>query len=126
MDEITDILRIYIFDMDGNICENIPNEHPERFYYARPMVGAKEVINELYEKGNIIVVWTARPEGRVTKEWFKRYGIKIHGLFFNKPRITKTHREYVFVDNNPVRGITNKDGKWNKFSIKNAKVMILE
>tara|TARA_R110001592_G_scaffold317726_1_gene594642 strand:- start:705 stop:998 length:294 start_codon:yes stop_codon:yes gene_type:complete len=58
---------------------------------SKPISDRIEVINSLYDKGNRIVYWTARGSGsgkdwsEVTKEQFKRYGVKHHTLKFGKP-----------------------------------------
>jgi len=50
-----------------------------------------KAINNLYDQGNEIIYWTARGTGsgkdwsEVTKEQFKRYGVKYHTLKFSKP-----------------------------------------
>ena len=48
-------------------------------------------VDKLYDEGHTIVYWTARGSGsgkdwsEVTKEQFKRYGVKHHTLKFGKP-----------------------------------------
>jgi CMP-N,N'-diacetyllegionaminic acid synthase len=47
--------------------------------------------NKLYDKGNLIVYWTARGSAtgvdwsEVTKKQFAEWGVKHHGLKFGKP-----------------------------------------
>jgi hypothetical protein len=38
-------LKNFIIDIDGVICEDIPNEEPERMKNAKEIPGAKEQIN---------------------------------------------------------------------------------
>lgn len=58
---------------------------------AKPIPERIKKINDLYDEGNEIIYWTARGSGsgkdwsEVTKEQFKRYGVKYHTLKFGKP-----------------------------------------
>tara|TARA_A100001201_G_scaffold108700_1_gene92981 strand:- start:275 stop:577 length:303 start_codon:yes stop_codon:yes gene_type:complete len=77
---------IYI-DIDDTILET-PNMEYEK---SVPIKERIEKINKLYDKGHTIIYWTARGSGsgkdwsELTKEQFKLYGIKHHGLKFGKP-----------------------------------------
>ena len=44
----------YVLDIDGTLCENIPNEQFDRMSDAKPHHNAIETINKWYEEGNII------------------------------------------------------------------------
>lgn len=78
---------IYV-DIDETICTS-----PESRDYAlaEPIKERIDKINELYDKGNTIVYWTAR--GTVTGiDWkpvtlkqFEKWGVKCHGLMMGKP-----------------------------------------
>jgi hypothetical protein len=58
---------------------------------SKPILNRIEKMNKLYDDGHTIVYWTARGSGsgkdwsEVTKEQFKRYGVKYHTLKFEKP-----------------------------------------
>jgi len=73
-----------IIDLDGTICTE------EKTYsrsLAKPIEGAIECINNLYEAGNIIIIYSARTwmEFEMTTVWLKKYGIKYHQLILGKP-----------------------------------------
>lgn len=73
-----------IIDIDGTICTE------ERQYsrpLARPLSGAVESINRLFEEGNTIILYTARTwsEWEVTTHWLQANGVKYHQLFMGKP-----------------------------------------
>ena len=50
----------YCFDIDGTICTNTWGEYED----AEPFFDRIKIINELYEKGNHIIYFTARGMGR--------------------------------------------------------------
>lgn len=73
-----------IIDLDGTICTE------EKTYsrsLAKPLEGAVENINKLYETGNIIIIYSARTwmEFEMTTDWLNKYGIKYHQLVLGKP-----------------------------------------
>ena len=43
----------FLIDIDGTICEDIPNEEPERMAHAAIFDGALEACNRLYAQGHI-------------------------------------------------------------------------
>ncbi len=86
----------YLIDIDGTICEDIPNEQPERMLTAREFVGAKEKLNKFYDEGNIVTFFTSRTEAHRanTEAWLKEHGFKYHSIWFGKPR----GGNYIIVD----------------------------
>tara|TARA_Y100001936_G_C16056511_1_gene661396 strand:+ start:1101 stop:1409 length:309 start_codon:yes stop_codon:yes gene_type:complete len=79
--------RIYCIDIDGTICSAVDNDYSK----AKPYKDRIKQVNELYDKGNTIIYFTAR--GYVTgKNWrevtlkqFEDWGVKFHELKFGKP-----------------------------------------
>lgn len=73
-----------IIDMDGTICTEM-----RQFSrcLAEPKADAVETINELYDAGNTIIIYSARTwvEYEMTVDWLKRYGVKYHQLIMGKP-----------------------------------------
>ena len=94
--------KIWLIDIDGTICEDIPNETPELFLTAKPLPGALEKIKEL-EKIGQVWYFTARTSehAEATEKWLKDHGFPCRGVTYNKPRI-KEGEEYHWVDNRPV------------------------
>ena len=78
---------IYYVDIDHTIF----NTQGMDYENSKPIIDRIEKINNLYDEGHTIVYWTARGSGsgkdwsEVTKEQFKRYGVKHHTLKFGKP-----------------------------------------
>lgn len=90
----------YLIDIDGTICEDIPNEEPERMPGAPEIPGAKEKINAWYEHGHIITFFTSRLESHrhVTENWLAEHGFKYHEIIFEKPK----GGNYVWIDDRDV------------------------
>ena len=61
----------FLIDIDGTICEDIPNEEPERMATAGCYDGVVEQINKWYDEGHQICFFTSRLEEHrsVTEEW---------------------------------------------------------
>ncbi len=78
----------YLIDIDGTICEDVPNEEPERMLTAAIMPGTLERVNAFYDAGNIITFFTSRTEAHRanTEAWLAEHGFKYHGILFGKPR----------------------------------------
>ena len=78
---------IYCFDIDGTFCSVTPSDYPKAIPY--PEVIAR--INELYDAGHTIYIYTARGSStgkdwhEFTKEQLKSWNIKYHKLFMGKP-----------------------------------------
>ncbi len=104
-------LTNYLIDIDGVICEDIPNEERIRMKTAYEIPGAKDKINKWYAEGNIITFFTSRTdaEREVTKEWIKEHGFKYHNILFNKPRGGNYH----YIDDRNIKS-TKFKGNFNE------------
>jgi uncharacterized HAD superfamily protein len=116
--------RVFLIDIDGTVCDDIPNEKSYLFATAKPFINAKEIINKWYDEGNNIVFFTAREtkDRQVTLEWLDEHNFKYHGLIMDKPRC-KDGDEYVWIDNRKVRGVTYM-GNWGELKEVDAKIKI--
>lgn len=78
---------IYV-DIDNTICEGINNLD---YATAKPIKKAINKVNGFYDKGHIIIYWTARGTKsgidwrELTESQFKEWGVKYHELKFGKP-----------------------------------------
>jgi hypothetical protein len=81
-------IKNYLIDIDGTICEDVPNEEPERMLTCEEIPHAKEHVNKWYNEGHIITFFTSRLEAHRenTEIWLKEHGFKYHGIMFGKPR----------------------------------------
>ena len=81
-------LKNLIIDIDGVICEDVPNEEPERMVTAAEIPGSKKQVNEWFKQGHIITFFTARTEDlqKITEAWLKTHGFQYHNLICGKPR----------------------------------------
>ncbi len=103
-------VKNFLVDIDGTICDDIPNEEPERMATAQVYEDAKQRCNHWFEQGHIITFFTSRTEDHreVTEEWLKKNGFKYHGLLMGKPRGGNYH----WIDNHIVRA-TRYEGKFS-------------
>ena len=106
--------KILLCDIDGTICEDIPNEEFERMKDAKPFEDALTRLNKWYDAGDEIHFFTSRTEDMrsLTEEWLKNNGFKYHSLIMNKPRIND-NETYMWIDNKPVKAVTHK-GRWTE------------
>ena len=116
-------IKNYLIDIDGTICEDIPNEEPERMVHALLFPDALETVNDWYEQGHIITFFTSRLEEhrQVTEEWLKKHGFKFHGMMMGKPRGGNYH----WIDNHIVRA-TRYEGKFTQLIDKNVNIQVFE
>ena len=82
------MVKNYLIDIDGTICDDIPNETPELFLTAKVYPDALERLNKWHDEGHIITFFTARTESHrtVTGVWLDMNGFKYQGLIMGKPR----------------------------------------
>lgn len=106
---LSEEVKNYLIDIDGTICDDVPNEEPERMVTCAPYPDALEIINKWYDEGHIITFFTSRTEEhrKITETWLKKHGFKYHGLLVNKPRGGNYH----WIDNHMVRA-TRFKGKF--------------
>ncbi len=102
-------VKNYLIDIDGTICDDIPNEEPERMATAKVYLDALEILNKWYDQGHIITFFTSRLEEHreVTEQWLNKHGFKYQGMVMGKPRGGNYH----WVDNHVVRA-TQYKGKF--------------
>ena len=99
-------IKNYLIDIDGTICDDIPNEEPERMATARVYPDALETLNKWHEDGHLICFFTSRVESHreVTEQWLKSNGFKYHSLLMGKPRGGNYH----WIDNHLVKATQYK------------------
>tara|TARA_R110000824_G_scaffold397452_1_gene600356 strand:- start:327 stop:647 length:321 start_codon:yes stop_codon:yes gene_type:complete len=85
----------YVFDIDGTICSTTDGDYEK----AEPFEKRIKKINELYEKGETIFLYTARGMGRsgnsraaahqalygLTRDQLTQWGVRYDALFMGKP-----------------------------------------
>lgn len=116
-------VRNFLIDIDGTICDDIPNEEPERMVTCDPFPDALEIINKWYEEDHIITFFTSRTEETrdITETWLKKHGFKYHGLLMNKPRGGNYH----WIDNHMVRA-TRFKGKFTDLIRKQKTIEVFD
>ncbi len=116
-------IKNFLIDIDGTICEDIPNEEPERMSTAKELPDAKSILNGWFEEGHIITFFTSRTveHKEVTEKWLDDHGFKYHGVVYGKPRGGNYH----WIDNHVVRA-TRYNGEFTDLVWKDAKVQVFE
>ncbi len=108
-------MTIFAFDIDGTICSNTYG----KYELAEPFKTRINFINNLYESGHTIKMFTAR--GSTTnKDWFKftqdqitNWGLKYHELILGKPEAD------IFIDD---KAINQNEFDWETFKSINIKM----
>ena len=118
-----DDTKNYLIDIDGTICDDIPNEQAERMVTANVYKDALETLNRWNDQGHIITFFTSRLEvhRKVTEDWLEEKGFKYHGLLMNKPRGGNYH----WVDNHIVRA-TRFSGKFTDLVEQEVKIQVFQ
>jgi hypothetical protein len=116
-------VKNYLVDIDGTICEDIPNEEPWRMVDAQIYSNSLEILNKWYDEGHIITFFTSRTESHreVTTQWLDKHGFKYHGLLMGKPRGGNYH----WIDNHIVKATRYKD-KWSDLVYKEQNIQVFE
>jgi hypothetical protein len=116
-------VKNYLIDIDGTICDDIPNEQPERMETAELYPEALVTLNKWFDQGHIITFFTSRTEEHreVTEKWLNKHGFKYHGLLMGKPRGGNYH----WVDNHMVRA-TRYEGRFTDLIEKNVTIQVFE
>lgn len=120
---LPDEVKNYLIDIDGTICDDIPNEEPERMVTAELYPDALDTINKWFDDGHIITFFTSRVEEhrQVTEDWLNKHGFKYHGLLMGKPRGGNYH----WIDNHIVRA-TRYEGKFTDLIKETVSIEVFE
>jgi hypothetical protein len=73
-----------IVDIDGTLCGLGP---PERYGQAPPIPQAICRVNQWYDAGHTVILYTGRHIDKmtVTYDWLRRHGVRFHHICFGKP-----------------------------------------
>jgi len=82
--------RVRIIDIDGVILRQ---GHGDRFATPETLPGSVEQINEWFDDGDLIVLWTSRVPSyySMTIDQLDLFGVKYHYLITNKPLSNEIH-----------------------------------
>ncbi|MBK9477760.1 MAG: phosphoheptose isomerase [Bacteroidetes bacterium] len=116
-------VKNYLIDIDGTICDDIPNEEPERMLTAKVYPDALALINKWYDEGHIITFFTSRLEAHraYTEQWLKDNKFNYHGIMFGKPRGGNYH----WIDDRSVKA-TRFFGKFTELVEKEKTIWVFE
>ena len=118
-----DGIKNYLIDIDGTICDDIPNEEPERMLTAKVYPDALETLNKWYKEGHIICFFTSRTEEHreYTETWLEKNGFNYHSMLMGKPRGGNYH----WVDNHLVKA-TRYNGKFTDLIDKEVTIQVFD
>ncbi len=116
-------VKNYLIDIDGTICDDIPNEEPERMLTAKVYPDALVTLNKWYDEGHIICFFTSRTEEHreYTERWLRENNFKYHSLLMGKPRGGNYH----WIDNHLVKA-TRYRGKFTDLIEKEVTIEVFD
>ena len=116
-------IKNYLIDIDGTVCDDIPNEEPERMLTAQVYPDALRTLNKWYDEGHVIFFFTSRTEEHraYTEQWLKQHGFKYHGILFGKPRGGNYH----WIDNHLVKA-TRYRGQFTDLIEKEVTIQVFD
>jgi len=90
---VSDKAKVCYVDLDGFLCTNAKGIYRK----AKPIQQNIKLINEKYEKGELIIIWTARGTTTgidwrdLTERQLSRWGVSYHDLRFGKPEFDEIY-----------------------------------
>jgi len=116
-------IKNYLIDIDGTICDDIPNEEPQRMATAKLYPDALVTLNKWYDEGHLICFFTSRVEAHrsVTEAWLRDNKFKYHSLVMGKPRGGNYH----WIDNHLVKA-TRYNGKFTDLIEKEVTIEVFD
>lgn len=120
---LPDHIKNYLIDIDGTVCDDVPNEEPERMSTVLPYPDALKILNKWYDEGHVITFFTSRTEEHrsITEDWLNKHEFKYHFLLMNKPRGGNYH----WIDNHIVKA-TRFKGKFTDLVVKTKKIEVFK
>jgi hypothetical protein len=109
----------FLIDIDGTICDDIPNEEPERMASCLPYPEPLKLLKKWNEEGHVISFFTSRTEEHreVTEHWLKKNNIEYFRLIMNKPRGGNYH----WIDNHIIKA-TRFNGNFSDLIVENLEI----
>ena len=116
-------IKNFLIDIDGTICDDIPNEEPERMMSALPYPDALRIINKWFDEGHCITFFTSRTEQHreLTENWLRKHGFRYNALLTGKPRGGNYH----WIDNHIVKA-TRFKGKFTDLVVRNHEIEVFK
>lgn len=116
-------VKNFLVDIDGTVCDDVPNEEPERMGTVLPYPDALAMVNKWYEEGHIITFFTSRTEDtrEITTKWLDKHGFKYHALLMDKPRGGNYH----WIDNHIVKA-TRYKGRFTDLVVETKEIEVFK
>ncbi|MBK6948034.1 MAG: phosphoheptose isomerase [Haliscomenobacter sp.] len=121
--QLPETVKNFLVDIDGTVCDDVPNEDPLRMSAVLPYPDALRILNKWYDEGHIITFFTSRTEEHrtITEEWLKRHGFKYDAIIFCKPRGGNYH----WIDNHIVKA-TRFKGKFTDLVVEKHEIEVFK
>jgi uncharacterized HAD superfamily protein len=121
--KLPDGTKNFLIDIDGTVCDDVPNEEPDRMGTVLPYPDALKICNKWFDEGHVITFFTSRTEEHreVTEKWLDKHGFKYHTILFGKPRGGNYH----WIDNHIVKA-TRFKGKFTDLIVKNHEIEVFK
>lgn len=112
---------IIAVDIDGTICSPISKCYAKKeIKHCKPYNHMIKTVNELYDRGNFIYLYTHRPSccERQTKIWLKKYKVKYNNIVFGKLGANlyidnKSLQPYRYLNAEMIEDYTNQIKSWD-------------
>lgn len=116
-------IKNFLIDLDGTVCDDVPNEDIFRMSTVLPYPDALKILNKWYDEGHVITFFTSRTEEHreVTIEWLCRHGFRYHHIIFGKPRGGNYH----WIDNHIVKA-TRFKGKFTDLVVEKHEIEVFK
>lgn len=116
-------VKNFLIDIDGTICDDVPNEEPDRMSTVLPYPDALRILNKWYDEGHIITFFSSRTEEHreITEAWLKKHGFRYHAVLLNKPRGGNYH----WIDNHIVKA-TRFKGQFTDLVVRTHEIEVFK
>lgn len=116
-------VKNFLIDIDGTICDDVPNEEPERMSTVLPYPDALRILNKWYDEGHIITFFSSRTEEHreITEAWLEKHGFRYHAVLLNKPRGGNYH----WIDNHIVKA-TRFKGQFTDLVVRTHEIEVFK
>jgi hypothetical protein len=105
--------KVFCFDIDNTLCGPISSQVD--YSEVEPIKEMISFVNELYNKGHIIYLYTGRHtmQALVTNKWLEEHQVKYHHLYLGKPVAD------VYIDDLAIRyrGLDDTKNQLNKLGL---------
>ncbi len=78
--------KVWLIDIDGTVCDDVPNETPELFVTAKPLQGALQKVKEMEKTGEIWFFTAKKEHAEATEAWLDKHGFPYKGSYLQQAK----------------------------------------